>query len=203
MNETTNPTPQGKPWPLYIIVGMVALVLVLGFFLSPKTEEGKIAWIEFLGTTNKGILLNPPTAVVAGQIVNGAGQPWEGLEDNTWKLLVLNPGQCEQACTERLVELHSMRVRLNRDAGRLTVGLLTWEQQSLPETVSEFSDVNLTFIGDKDFLLSLEATNMPTLKGDPVVLLMNPIDVMMMAYDQSHTGVDMLEDLEHLLDLAH
>jgi len=37
----------------------------------------------------------------------------------------------------------------------------------------------------------------------PTVLLMNPIDVFMLAYMPENSGVEILEDFEHLLKLAH
>lgn len=194
---------QNKPWPLYAIIGMVAFVLIAGYLLSPKSEEAKLAWIELLGTTNQGILINPPVEVFDGQIVGNDGQNWPPIEDNTWKLLVLVSEQCNQACADRLSELHAMRIRLNRDAKRLTVGLLSTAAIKLPDQVAEFHDMNLALIADPDLRLKLGETNIPPLGSDPVVLMMNPIDVFMMAYGAGHSAVEMLEDFEHLLDLAH
>ena len=87
---------QQKPWPLYIIIGMVFGVMVLGWSLSPKTEEGKLAWIEILGTTNHGELLNPPVEIQAGQLLDVEGKPWEVLEGNTWKLLLVAADSCAE-----------------------------------------------------------------------------------------------------------
>jgi|GEM_PF-1260686 len=192
-----------KPWPLITIIGMVAFVLLSGYVLSPKTEEQRLAWVTFLGTTNQGTLLNPPTEINAGQIVDSAGNPWQAMEDNTWKLLVLNEGVCADACVDRLDELHAMRIRLHRDADRLTVGLLATEPQVLPEAVVEYHDINNLHINDAALLVALEQTNMPRLAEGPVVLMINPIDVFMMSYGAENTGGQMLEDFEHLLDLAH
>lgn len=196
MSETN----RQKPWPLYFIVGMVALVLVLGFLLSPRSEESRLAWIKFLGTTNKGLLLNPPTEVMPGQIIDAEGQPWVALEDNTWKLLLLSPNGCAADCVSRLQEMHAMRIRLNRDADRLTIGLLT-NRGITTEPIAD--DVHQLYLLDDSLLANLQNTNLHELGDGPVVLLMNPIDVVMMIYGQEHTGVDILEDFEHLLDLAH
>jgi len=201
--NTQNPENQNQQWPLYLIIGMVAFVLISGYLLSPKSEDAKLAWIDLLGTTNRGVLINPPVEVLDSQIIGGDGQTWQPIEDNTWKLLVLVSDQCNQACAERLAELHAMRIRLNRDADRLTVGLISPDEIKLPEQVAEFHDINLGRIVDTNLLLKLRETNMPSLESGPVVLMMNPIDVFMMAYSAEHLAVDMLEDFEHLLDLAH
>ena len=201
MNQNTEA--DNNPWPLYIIVGMVAFVLISGYLLSPRSEEGKLAWVNLLGTTNNGILLNPPMEVKTGQIIDSDGVSWQALDDSTWKLLVVTDSVCGDQCQQRLDELHAMRIRLNRDANRLTIGLLSNQTQNLPVEITEFHDLNLTRFADNELLLSLQDTNMPALTEGPAVLLMNPIDVFMMAYGQQHTGVDMLTDFEHLLDLAH
>ena len=193
---------QGNPWPLYLIFGMVALVLISGYLLRPKTEEGKLAWVEFLGTTNKGVLLNPPVEIMDNQIVGPDGRNGLSTGDNTWKLLVLVADRCEQPCVARLTELQAMRIRLNRDADRLAIGLL-WANQTVPPgEVAEFRGMNTARFANADLLLQLKQTNMPSLATGPVVLLMNPINIVMMAYGTEHTGVEMLEDLKHLLDLA-
>ena len=195
--------PENNPWPLYIMLAMVVAVLVSGYLLSPKTEDGKLAWIELLGTTNKGILMNPPVEVLAEDITTELGQPWQPLSENTWKFLVVNTGACEETCINRLKELHAMRIRLHRDAHRLAVGLLSDQPQQLPADVAAYTDINMVRFTDSDLLSRLQQTNIPSLDTGPVVLMLNPIDVFMMAYSSDHIGSEMLEDLEHLMDLAH
>ena len=194
---------QSKQWPLYLIVGMVAFVLISGYLLSPRSEESKLAWIEILGTTNKGLLINPPVEVLPGQMMGEDDQNWQPIEDNTWKLMVLVSDECKKVCLDRLKELHAMRIRLNRDAHRLTMGLLSTRSIELSEEVANFHDMNIVKIVDAGLLRELQQTNMPSLEKGPVVLLMNPVDVFMMAYGIEKTGIDMLEDFEHLLDLSN
>jgi hypothetical protein len=204
MNDTNKPQqPAGKqnPWPLYIIIGMVAGVLILGYLLAPKTEEGKLAWIEILGTTNNGILLNPPVEVSPEQILGLDGQPWSAMQDSTWKMVLLVQGDCGEDCTARMQELHAMRIRLQRDASELTLGLLVSDTEYLPD-VPVADDIHELQLGGTALPDMLARTNV-TDWHQPMVLLMNPIDVFMLAYSPEHTGVEILEDFEHLLKLAH
>jgi hypothetical protein len=201
MNNTTNHQKTNKPWPLYIIVGMVMGVLVLGYLLAPKTEEGKLAWIEILGTTNNGTLLNPPVEVSTGQILGLDGQSWAAMDDSTWKMVLLVQGDCGESCIARMKELHAMRIRLQRDAGELTLGLLVPDAEHLP-SVPIADDIHELQIGDPDLLENLDQTNVADWQ-QPTVLLMNPIDVFMLAYMPENSGVEILEDFEHLLKLAH
>ena len=193
--------PQQKPWPLYIIIGMVFGVMVLGWSLSPKTEEGKLAWIEILGTTNHGALLNPPVEVKTGQLLDSEGNPWEALEDNTWKLLLVAPESCAQACMARLQEMHAMRLRLHRDMDRLTLGLVMPEGISAPEELAY--DISVLSLGDQKLIDQLNATNVSGWQQQTMVALMNPIDMVMLAYSGNLTGSEIMEDFEHLLDLSH
>lgn len=202
-NASNSPEHPAKntPWPLYIIVGMVLGVIVLGYLLAPKTEEGKLAWIEILGTTNQGTLLNPPVEVLPGQVLGLDGQPWAAMEDNTWKMILLVQGGCGETCISRMQELHAMRIRLQRDARELTLGLLVPNAEQLPDTPIA-DDIHELRLGGTELLQNLQQTNV-TNWNQPVVLLMNPIDVFMLAYFPENTGVEILEDFEHLLKLAH
>tara|TARA_R110002073_G_scaffold43409_3_gene120817 strand:- start:102 stop:707 length:606 start_codon:yes stop_codon:yes gene_type:complete len=201
MNNTTNHQETNKPWPFYIIVGMVMGVLLLGYLLAPKTEEGKLAWIEILGTTNNGTLLNPPVEVSPGQILGLDGQPWAALDDNTWKMVLLVQGDCAETCINRMKELHAMRIRLQRDAEELTLGLLVADAEHLP-SVPVADDIHELQLGSSALLENLNQTNIVDWQ-QPTVVLMNPIDVIMLAYMPDNSGVEILEDFEHLLKLAH
>jgi len=204
MNNTSNdPNNPGKqtPWPLYIIVGMVMSVLVLGYLLAPKTEEGKLAWVEILGTTNNGILLNPPVDVLPNQILGLDGQPWIAMDDSTWKMVLLVQGDCGETCTVRMQELHAMRIRLQRDASELTLGLLVPDAENLPD-IPVADDIHELLLGGTTLLENLRQTNVRHWQ-QPVVLVMNPIDMFMLAYPPENPGVEILEDFEHLLKLAH
>jgi len=201
MNNTTNHQKTSKPWPLYVIVGMVTGVLLLGYLLAPKTEEGKLAWIEILGTTNNGMLLNPPVEVSPGQILGLDGQPWAAMDDGTWKMVLLVQGDCGETCIARMNELHAMRIRLQRDASELTLGLLVQDAEHLP-SVPVADDIHELQLGGTVLLENLKQTNVAD-SQQPTVLLMNPIDVFMLAYMPENSGVEILEDFEHLLKLAH
>ncbi|MEQ9022386.1 MAG: hypothetical protein RLN82_06445 [Pseudomonadales bacterium] len=204
MNNTSN-SPEdpvkNKPWPLYIIVGMVFGVIVLGYLLAPRTEEGKLAWIEILGTTNNGTLMNPPVEVLPNQILGLDGQPWAAMEDSTWKMVLLIQSDCGETCIARMQELHAMRIRLQRDASELTLGLLVSDAEHLPDTPIA-DDIHELQLGGAALLQKLQQTNVTNWQ-QPVVLLMNPIDVFMLAYFPENPGVEILEDFEHLLKLAH
>lgn len=200
-NSSSKNPAKTKPWPLYIIVGMVFGVLILGYLLAPRTEEGKLAWIEILGTTNNGTLLNPPVEVLPGQILGLDGQPWAAMGDNTWKMVLLVQGDCDEICINRMQELHAMRIRLQRDAGELTLGLLVPDAEHLPNTPIE-DDIHELQLGGAELLQNLQQSNVTDWQ-QPVVLLMNPIDVFMLAYFPENPGVEILEDFEHLLKLAH
>jgi len=53
MSDST--TQQTKtPWPVIIMVSMLAVVIIAGFLLRPQSEDQKAFWLDLLGTTNHG-----------------------------------------------------------------------------------------------------------------------------------------------------
>ncbi|MBC6429148.1 MAG: hypothetical protein GDA55_07995 [Cellvibrionales bacterium] len=218
----SGPHPPSRPntwaqlWPLYIIVGTVALTLALGQLLSPQTEEGKLRWVDWLGTTNHGRLLNPPIEVTAGQLRNADGTAWAGLQDNRWKLLVLYRDACAAACQQRLAQLQAMRIRLNTEAHRLSIGALAANTTAAPPNLDatppdlpnpdrqnpDRQKVASLQITDPDLVTALHRAGATGLDSGPLVLLMNPPGDFILAYSNSHPALEIFEDFEHLLDLA-
>ena len=94
-----------------------------------------------------------------------------------------------------------MRLRLHRDMDRLTLGLVMPEGVSAPAELAH--DINVVILADKDLIDQLNATNVSGWQEQTMVALMNPIDVVMLAYSEESTGSEILEDFEHLLDLSH
>lgn len=193
-----------KPWPIIIMIGMLALVIGLGLVLSPKTEEGKLWWIDFLGTTNKGVLLNPPLELAQDDLLGEDGSPWEGLLEPTFKLVVINRGDCDQRCQDMLDSTRQLHVRLNRDYADVSRGFLHLDLpvHDARTLTAELPDYELLKLGRQELLDAFATTNIPPLSEGPIIGMISPLNILMMIYDSSHSGSDVLEDLEHLLELA-
>lgn len=201
---TSDAVKTSKPWPIIIMLGMLALVIGLGLVLSPKTEEGKLWWIDFLGTTNHGILLNPPLEFAQGDLLSEDGSPWEGFLEPTFKLVVMNRGNCDQRCRDMLESTRQLHVRLNRDYADVSRGFLHLDLpvHDARTLTAHLPDYELLKLGRQDLLELFATTNMPALSEGPVLGMISPLNIMMMAYTSDHSGSEVLEDLEHLLELA-
>lgn len=204
MNEQS--TDENKlPWPVIIILSMLAFVIGLGFLLSPKSEHDKLWWVNLLGTTNYGTLLNPPVEIGSETIVERGLGPWAALTHPTFKLVVANQGDCAEACQEMLYTVRQLHVRLNRDYEDVERGLLLvdqFDQDQTEQVMLKLPDTALLTPSSSELLQSFTATNMPSLEDGPVLVMIDPSNLAMMTYTPEHSGSEILEDLEHLLELA-
>lgn len=193
------------PWPVIIMLSMLAFVIGLGFLLSPSSEQDKLWWVNLLGTTNYGTLLNPPVEIESEQLIELEYGPWAALAHPTFKLVVTNQGDCAEACQEMLYSVRQLHVRLNRDYEDVERGLLLvdqFDQDQTEQVMLKLPDTALLTPSSSELLESLTATNMPSLEDGPVLVMIDPSNLAMMTYTSEHTGSEILEDLEHLLELA-
>lgn len=192
------------PWPVIIMLGMLGLVIGLGFILSPKSESDKLWWVNLLGTTNQGILLNPPVQIVPEDILTYEGSSWNAFDAEVFKLVFINQGSCDQSCTEMLQSVRQLHVRLNRDYEDVERGLLLLDSDidQAQRLVSDLPGYSILNPSTSALLERLNATNIPALDDGPVLVMIDPENRAMMAYTKEHSGSEMLEDIEHLLELA-
>jgi len=203
MPENSHSKP-GKPWPVLIMLSMLAFVLLAGYILSPKTEDGKLRWVDILGTTNHGTLLNPVVELNVEDILTQDGRSWSAMNNATFKLLVINHGRCEESCQDMLYSTRQLHVRLNRDYKDVERGFLNVDVpfEEAAKQVAELPDYALLTLDNSRLFDGLSATNIAPLNDSPILLLINPINIGMLAYTAEHSGSEVLEDLEHLLELA-
>lgn len=203
MSENT--TQQSKtPWPVIIMVAMLASVIIAGFLLRPHNEEQKAFWLELLGTTNHGELMNPPLEVEPGFLQNLDGSVWANLDDGKWKLVVVNSGACETQCEELIYLARQVHLRLNRRAPMLERVLLNFGETGLniEQLEESYPELHQLQANKDSYSAWIAGSNLEGEQG-PVMLLINPINVMQMFYTDSHDGNGLLEDLEHLMKLAN
>lgn len=190
------------PWPIIIMLGMLALVIGLGLILSPKSEADKLWWINLLGTTNNGTLLNPPVQIASEDLTIG-GVSWAAFDTEVFKLVVISEGVCDQSCQDMLHSTRQVHVRLNRDyedveRGFLLIGSTVDQAESIVSDLPGYSVLDPA-IGA--LLERLSDTNIPALSDGPVLVMIDPENRAMMAYTEEHSGAEILEDIEHLLEL--
>ncbi len=203
MHET-NEMRRARPWPLIIMLSMLGLVILAGLLLSPRSEEDKLRWLDLLGTTNHGVLMNPPLELASGFLRADGNPDWDALESATWKLIVVHEGACAALCEDMIFLMHQIHTRLNRRAELLDQAWLNFGDAALNMEQLETAYPELAILeADLDrYQAWISGSNLEGVEG-PVILLVNPIDVMQMFYTRDHDGSGLLEDLEHLMKLAN
>ena len=199
----TNQDTKRLPWPVIIMLSMLGLVIGLGFVLSPTSEEEKLWWVNFLGTTNHGQLLNPPVQLAENSLRSLDGEPWIALKNETFKLVVMTNGACNTKCETMLHGVRQLHVRLNRDYDDVDRGWYALGIDSAKALQQVEKEPGYEVLMPEYSLLSEFAdTNLPTIENSPILLMIDPMNLAMMSYDSTHSSSEILEDLEHLLELA-
>ncbi len=190
-----------KPWPIIIMVSMLASVIIAGLILAPRSDEQKLRWLEILGTTNHGEFINPPLDIPPG-FFRQDGNPWARMDAPTWKLVVVNTDACTEQCMELIYLIRQVHTRLNRDSGRVDLGFANAGNSRLDLAAFKQSYPEVDLLDVEGLSTLFGGSNLLDYPDQPLVLLINPIDVAQIFYTLEHDGVGMLRDIDHLLDLS-
>lgn len=176
----------------FLAVGLATLVFFTGIGV-PK------------GTTNKGVLLEPPRQIDDLPLTGTAGTPWRYATDGaTWGILVAGGADCSSTCRERLLLARQVHRTLGKDMRRVkryyldtadtlsaeTTAYLAAEQQDL--VVLRASETAV-----RGLLASRASDPDPLVSG--AVYLVDKRGFVMMYYLPSHPGRAMTDDLRFLL----
>ena len=179
-------------------------------FLLPLLAVGLATLVFYTGigiprgTTNKGVLMQPPRQIDELRIVAADGKAWRHQDAQPdWSLLVIGEGPCAGECRQRLYLTRQIRTALGRDAERITRYYLQLDGAPDPEFAA--------FIGKEHPDLQLlrgERVGVQALLGrpgdpDPVaghpVYIVDQRGFVMMYYLPAQSGRDTIDDLRFLL----
>jgi hypothetical protein len=176
-------------------------VALLGLvFLLPLAIA---AWLYFgdsglapAGRTNHGALLQP--IVNIGETLPNSTVA--GLSEDHWLLIYANEGPCEADCADALYTLRQARLMLGPEMARVRRVFL--RGQMPPDTVLiEDEHPDLITIDDEelgDLLDEQRPRELP--RGG--YFLVDPLGNLVMYFPPDIVPGDMVDDLEHLLDLS-
>jgi len=175
-----------------LAVGLATLVFVTGIGI-PK------------GTTNKGVLLQPPRQLDDLSLQSAAGAPWRyETEGASWAILVAGGADCSGLCRERLLLARQVHRTLGRDMHRVKRYYL-----DTAETVSADTAAWMKAEQQDLTVLRVPETALRTLlsgrAGDPdplssgAIYLVDKRGFVMMYYLPTHPGRAMTDDLRFLL----
>jgi hypothetical protein len=178
-------------WLQVVLIGLlfgVPLVLAAWLYYGGSFRPA--------GRTNHGALLEP--------IVNLAGTiPASSavrLAEGHWLLVYANDDECGAECRDALYTLRQSRLMLGHDAGRLTRVFLHGELA--PDRVFlQEHHAGLEVVEDPDFA-DLLATIRPEQLPAGGFFLVDPLGNLVMYFAPDIDPGDMVDDIEHLLDLS-
>ena len=150
-------------------------------------------------TTNNGEFVEGQEQILDKGIRDSRGQPFDARflqenEDAKWWILV-TAEECGDACIEWLDKTASVHQLLHKDWNRVRRGFIS-KDGTIPEGADD----------QRLFKLSAPESN-PfaeyTAEGaEATVFIVDPMGSLVLRYDHRHSGEDVLEDLEHLLEVS-
>lgn len=189
---------------LWLIILITLSVLIGGFVIFPSTEEQRDRLLAVLGTSNKGILLNPVVPLTELTFSDQQGEPWLWqAQAPKWRVLLPVVGRCDQVCLDFLYLSRQVHVRLDKKTQQVQRILLNLGAPFSDETKALLSREHpyLKVIrGDLAVFSSLLAsTNAQWSADTPRMFVVDQHGVAMLYYTAEHQGYDLLADLKHLI----
>lgn len=176
------------------------LALVALLFLGPLALA---AWLYYAGDslqpsqrTNHGTILDP--------IVNlrdaSSSPEWRAASRDHWVLVYSNDDVCGNTCRDALYTMRQERLMLGKDMGRLNRVFLHGE--SPPDTVF-LADEHQGLVAIHDKALSRRlAERRPSELASGGFFLVDPLGNLVMYFPPDIVPGDMVDDIEHLLELS-
>ena len=156
------------------------------------------------GTTNKGLLVQPPRQIddLAMQAADGA--PWHYADDRRgWGILVSVGTICAEDCRSRIMLTRQVRTALGKDVDRVQRYLLSAAGSADPGLDAFLADGQADLLrlrADAGALRALlAASGLPDPAGAGTVYIVDPRGFVMMTYLPSHPDRALLDDLRFLL----
>lgn len=158
------------------------------------------------GTVNQGELVQPPVNVLQLPFLeDGAKRLDLGAEKARWRYLIIPAGNCDTECEKLLYTSRQVHIRLGEKADRV---------ERLLVTANPLSDARRGQLQEEHPRLRfvvLEQNALQKLQRDsgypdwsePRALLVDQEGFAMMAYDNHHSGNQLLKDIKRLLKYSY
>jgi hypothetical protein len=138
-------------------------------------------------TSNHGRLVRPPLPV----------DQYFPNRDKPWSVLIANTTVCGVKCRDRLYDTRQVHIALGREAYRLE--RIYW---SAVKPSKQLRDLLTEQHRGLQILTGPEVKVLVDKVGVADFYLVDPNGFLMMAYDERHSGKDLLEDLKFLMKFS-
>ncbi len=199
---------------LALIAGIPVIMILASSWLWYFVVNGKLDIVGALGTSNSGMLVQPPRPAPEAGWTNGDGEAFTpNLETPLWVMVIPQAGaSCDAVCESRLYEARQIHQSLGKELGR--VGrLLVTPAEALELNVTALSDGRpvpenfAAYVATEQRGLTVWHSDAATfdaffteLAAEPRSwYLMDPNGWIMMRYDPSVHYKDVISDLKFLI----
>ncbi|MFT5116856.1 MAG: cytochrome oxidase Cu insertion factor (SCO1/SenC/PrrC family) [Kiritimatiellia bacterium] len=167
-------------------------------------------WGVSAGTTNKGTLLSPPVALNELSLVKNTSLLAELFVDKKsvkrWRLLVPVSAGCSEVCQKNLYTTRQVHIRLAEKSYRLERVLLALDTLPLnlqTLLLQKHPNTLLANSTHENFKQWISAAANSSDNAEDYYYLVDQGGLVMMQYDVSHTGQDLLDDVKKLLKFTY
>jgi len=158
------------------------------------------------GTVNQGELLRPPVNIHQMPFSGRDGAPLQlGEEGPKWHYLILPGAGCSAECEKLLYTSRQVHIRLGEKADRVDRLLVTaspLDEAQRQKLQREHPRLRLVQL-EEGALQQLRRKTSHRNIADPRVLLVDQQGFAMMAYDNRHSGNQLLKDIKRLLKYSY
>ena len=110
----------GNRLVLLSIIGLPVTMILAASWLWHFVARGDINIVDMLGTSNHGMLLDPPIQLADQAFENQFGATAKFLGDkHQWTFVIPVPGQCGAECLSTLYTTRQIHVGLGKEFGRV------------------------------------------------------------------------------------
>ncbi|MCP1675206.1 hypothetical protein J2T57_002354 [Natronocella acetinitrilica] len=179
--------------------GRMALILLLACFFVPAA----IAWTLFFtgwtptSTSNHGTLVEPPHRLDVELLDASGNNVSASALRGRWSMLVVNDGECDAACLERIAALQQVRIALAQNQDRARIVLILPEGANAPSGLATGGQDSVALYWAREPML-------PDAAHDGLsTSLVDTRGYRMMRYDEPFQPYGMLQDMKKLLRLSN
>jgi cytochrome oxidase Cu insertion factor (SCO1/SenC/PrrC family) len=188
----------------------VLIILIVVAPMGIAYTMYQTGWGVSANTTNKGILLSPPVALNELTLTKNTSVLAELFLDKQsakrWRLLVPVSADCTEACQKNLYTTRQVHIRLAEKAYRLERVLLALDALPLnlqTQLQQEHPNILLANSSHENFKQWISAAANSNENAEDYYYLVDQGGLVMMQYDVSHTGQDLLDDVKKLLKFTY
>lgn len=187
-----------------IAILAIVLVPVLGSTFMFYTGIGMPQ-----GTSNHGVLIEPPVKLTDIEMLNDDGRAWSWDESAKFRFIMLLDGHCDETCNQILYNTRQVHVRLAKRGGSLERLLVQVDDEitetllpsnvgkSMAEEYPGLTHLHSDFYQWRERLANIVGIN-EEFKGEQI-LLVGRRGNLMMAFDKNNPGEDIHKDLNFLI----